>query len=107
MFLLEAKRFELVGLVLGLLLEPAGPRGQLVLLLPALAPRVEGLLAHGGQVVDHPPQLIELLADVGQLLRVGRKVVAVAATGLAAGRRRRESTSVTTWLLSPFVLTCV
>ena len=45
-FLCEPHALELVGLVLGLLLEPARPRRQLVLLLPALATRVERHLAH-------------------------------------------------------------
>ena len=46
MFLCEPDALELVGLVLRLLLEAARPRRQLVLLLAALAPRVERHLAH-------------------------------------------------------------
>ena len=34
MFLLQAAELDLVGLVLGLLLQATGPAGQLVLLLP-------------------------------------------------------------------------
>ena len=45
-FLCEPHALELVGLVLRLLLEAARPRRKLVLLLAALAPRVERHLAH-------------------------------------------------------------
>ena len=45
-FLCEPHALELVGLVLRLLLEAARPRRQLVLLLAALATRVERHLAH-------------------------------------------------------------
>ena len=45
-FLREPHALELVGLVLRLLFEAARPRRQLVLLLAALAPRVERHLAH-------------------------------------------------------------
>ena len=45
-FLGEPHALELVCLVLRLLLEPARPRRQLVLLLAALAARVERHLAH-------------------------------------------------------------
>ena len=34
MFLLKSVKFQLVGLVLGLLFKPASPGGQFVLLLP-------------------------------------------------------------------------
>ena len=40
-FVLQTTQLDLVGLVLGLLLEPAGPGGQLVLLLPRFGSALE------------------------------------------------------------------
>ena len=85
MLLLETRALELVGLVLGLLLQPAGPRGELVLLLPRLAPGVERHLAGRREVVDHLAQLVQLLPDGGQFLRIRGQVVAVAPPRFATG----------------------
>ena len=88
--LLQSVALELVGLVLGLLLEPAGAAGQLVLLLARVALGAEGGLARGRQLVDGRRQLVQLAADGGQLFGVGRQVVAVAAAGLAAAMNEFE-----------------
>ena len=90
MLVFQPVALELVGLVLRLLLEPAGPAGQLVLLLAALAAGVEGDLVDRGEVVDDLAQLVKLLPDGGKLFGVGREVIAVAATGLAAAEKKRK-----------------
>ncbi len=89
-FLFESVEFDLVGLVLGLLFEAAGARGQLVLLLARFGPHGDGKLGDGRHVVDEPVQFVQLAADAVQLARVRRQVVAVAAPRLAAAQAFRS-----------------
>lgn len=84
MFVLQAVQLYLIGLVLGLLLQAAGPGGELVLLLPGLGADVEGQLADGRHVIDDPAQLLQFSSDAVQFPRVRGQVVPVALPGLAA-----------------------
>ena len=59
-------------------------------MLPALAAGPEWHFADGREVVDDLTQHLQLLPNGGQLLRVRGQVVAVAATGLAAGKKENN-----------------
>lgn len=83
MFRFQSVQFDLVGFVLCLLLQAASPRGQFVLLLPGFRPCVERQLADRRHVVDHPAELVQLLADAVQLFRIRCQIVAVTFACLA------------------------
>lgn len=83
MLLFQSMAFELVGLVLSLLLESTSTGGQFVLLLSALAPRVERHFTHWSKVRDVLVQLLQLFADGGKLLGICCQIVAIATTSLA------------------------
>jgi len=51
-FNFKAEELDFVGLVLGLLLQATGSRGQLVLLLARLWAHIEGQLGNWGHVVN-------------------------------------------------------
>ena len=80
---LQPVQLELVGLVLRLLLEPAGAARVLVLLLAGGGARRHRQLRHRRHAVDLLVQVVQLRADVEQLLGVGGDVIAVTTTGLA------------------------
>lgn len=83
-FRLQPVQLDLVRFVLCLLLQPAGPRRQLVLFLARLRARIERQLANGLHVVDDAAELVQLLANVVQLARIRRQIVAVTLPRLAA-----------------------
>jgi hypothetical protein len=82
-FILQTVQFDLVGLMLGLLLQTTGPRGQFVLLLSGFGSHVEWQLAHRRHVVYDAAQFVQLLADGVQLLRIWGEIVAVALPSLS------------------------
>lgn len=84
MLLLQAEQFNLVCLMLRLLLQATGARGELVLLLACLRSNIKRQLAHGRHVIDHPTQLVQLLSNRIQLLRIRRQIVAISFAGLSA-----------------------
>ncbi len=89
MLIFQSVALKLVCLVLSLLLEPARPAGQLVLLLATLAARVERHVAHRGQIGDDLAQLVQLLSDGRQLAGIRSQVIAITTTSLAAGVEKR------------------
>lgn len=75
--------FDLISLMLGLLLQTAGARGQFVLLLARLGTHIERKLRHGCHIVDGATQLVQFLANIMQLARIWRQIVAIPLASLA------------------------
>jgi hypothetical protein len=83
-FVFKAEEFNLVGLVLGLLLQTTSPGSEFVFLLPGLWPHCDWQLAHWRHVVDDPAKFVQLLANVVQLLGVWSQIISITFSGLAA-----------------------
>lgn len=83
-FNFKAKELDFVSLMLGLLLQATGARGQLVLLLARLGTHIKGQLGNRSHVVDGAAKLVQLLAYVVQLPGIGGQIVAIALAGFAA-----------------------
>ena len=70
--------------MLSFLLEPTRPGGQLVLLFAGAGPGQGGQLVDRTHAVDGGVEFLQLLADVVELLGVGRQVAGVRLAGFAA-----------------------
>jgi len=79
-FLFESVEFHFIGFVLSFLLETARPGGEFILFLSGFGSDGHGQFADGRHVVDEAVEFVQFAADAVQLARVGRQVVAVAAS---------------------------
>lgn len=70
--------------MLSLLLQSACSRCQLVLLLACLWSHVERKFTDGRYLVDDTTELVQFLANCGELFGIRREVIAVSFAGLSA-----------------------
>lgn len=82
--MLQSIQFNLVCFMLSLLLQPAGSRCQLILLLACLWSHVERKFTDWCYLVDDPTELVQFLANCGELFGIRRQVIAVSFAGLSA-----------------------
>lgn len=83
-FSFQPVELNLIGLVLGLLLQTASSRCQLILLFARLWSHIEWQLTDRRHVVDGAAQFIQLLANVVQFSRIRCQIVTIALTCLTA-----------------------